>query len=557
MKKYNPPKRFVLNNRQLCDLEMLMNGGFSPLTGFLSQDDYNSVVEKCRLKNGTVWPLPIVLGVPETLFVLDEKVVMVADVNEYIELTSEYEPDKVLAKLHVNDIYKPDLEKECLFTLGTIDRNHPYAEYILGTPDVFYVGGRIEMVNDIEHYDFQEYRLTPDKLKQKIKARRWNKILGFQTRNPMHNCHFALSKLALSQVNENGGDERKGLVIQPVVGVTQIDDIDYHVRVRCYKHLLRQYAQEEIDVMLCLLPLSMRMAGPREALWHSLIRANYGCTHFVVGRDHAGPSSKTSAGGSFYKSYAAHQLINDFKSELPIDIIQSQMLVYSETLEAYTSITQCPDKNYKHLSGTELRRKLRARENIPDWFTMPEIAKELQSIYCKRNTGLCIYLIGLSGAGKTTISRALRERFRERFSDDDITLLDGDIIREHLGQGLGFSRKDRSINVRRIGYVAGMIVRAGGVVICANIAPYDEDRLFNRELVENIGGKYIEVHVNTSLAKCEERDVKGLYKQARKGIIQQFTGISDPFEYPSNADLTICGDGDINNILDRIEKYCF
>jgi sulfate adenylyltransferase len=554
--KHNPPKRYTINDRQLCDLEMLLNKGFDPLTGFLCQKDYDSVVERCRLSNGKVWPLPIVLAIPEDQFTPDEKVIMVKDLNDSIELVHSHDPTKVIATVHVEEIYKPNLELECLRTLGTTDRNHPYVDYILSNPDVFYVGGKVESVCGVEHYDFYEHRITPDQMKDKIRARRWDRALGFQTRNPMHNCHYSLTKYALSQINLRD-NQRKGLVLQPVVGVTQTGDVDYHVRVRCYKHLLKKYHAENVDVVLCLLPLSMRMAGPREALWHSLVRANYGCTDFVVGRDHAGPSTKTSTGSSFYDSYAAHNMIEEFKNDLPINIIKSQMLVYSETLGTYTSIAECPDKNYKHLSGTELRRKLRARENIPDWFTMPEIAKELQSVYSKRKNGLCVYLIGLSGAGKTTISKALRERFRERFDEDDITLLDGDVIREHLGQGLGFSKKDRSINVRRIGYVAGMIVRAGGIVVCANIAPYEDDRVYNRKLIEDLGGKYIEVYVDTPLAKCEERDVKGLYKKARSGVIQQFTGISDPFEHPKNADICICGDGNINKILDRIEKYCF
>lgn len=548
-----PPKRYTINDRQLCDLEMLLNGGFRPLDGFMCEKDYVSVVENSRLSNGAVWPLPIVLAIPKEMFTPDEHIIMIDDVNETIELVHCSNESRVIARVIVKEIYQPDLMNECLKTLGTTDKNHPYVDYILSSPNVFYVGGRVEKVEGVTHYDFYKHRYTPQQLKNRIEAKGWDKILGFQTRNPMHNCHYSLTKYALSQINS----QKKGLVLQPVVGVTQPGDVDYHVRVRCYKHLLNKYRSENIDAILCLLQLSMRMAGPREALWHSLVRANYGCTHFVVGRDHAGPSTKDSTGNLFYKSYEAHEYINRFKSELPINIIKSKMLVYSETLKTYTSIEECPDKNYKHLCGTELRRRLRARENIPEWFTMPEISKELQSAYSKDKSGLCIYLIGLSGAGKTTISKALQQRLLERFDKDDITVIDGDVIREHLGQGLGFSKKDRSINVRRIGYIAGLIVRAGGIVICANIAPYDEDRLYNRKLIENVNGKYIEVYVNTSLEKCEERDVKGLYKKARKGIIQQFTGISDPFEYPSHYDLSVCGEGDLNKILDRIEKRCF
>ena len=547
------PQQFKLNKRQLCDLELLLNGGFNPLDGFMCSKDYDSVVHTSRLDNGCPWPLPIVLAVPFDQFRKNEDVVLVCNNNTDIELVYE---SSIIAKLHVQEIYQPNLKWECLNTLGTTDLNHPYANYILSNPNVFYVGGALEQINEIPHYDFYKHRITPTQLKQKIKVKGWNRILGFQTRNPMHNCHYSLTKYALSQINISH-KQTKGLVLQPVVGVTQPGDVDYHIRVRCYKHLLRKYALEGIDVILCLLPLSMRMAGPKEALLHSLVRANYGCTDFVVGRDHAGPSTKDKHGASFYKSYEAHEFINQFKSELSINVLQSQMLVYSETLNSYTSITDVPDDNYKHLSGTELRRKLKSRENIPTWFTMPEIAKELQLAYSNTPTGLCIYLIGLSGAGKTTIANALCSRLEEKVDKTKITLLDGDVIRENLGQGLGFSQKDRSINVRRIGYVASLVVRAGGIVICANIAPYNNDRQHNRNLIQHSGGKYVEIHVSTPLHTCEQRDVKGLYKKARSGLIQQFTGISDPFEQPTNTDLTIKGVGDINQILDRIEEYCF
>lgn len=550
-----PPKRFFVNDRQLCDLEMLLNGGFNPLTGFMCWNDYQSVLFDSRLSNGSPWPLPIVLAVSEKLFRKEEKVILHSDYNTCVELVHSSNPTKVIAILEAEQIYKPDLLQECLNTLGTIDTNHPYVEYILSNPNVLYIGGKLTNVNGVEHFDFYKDRITPVLLKERIAVKGWDRTLGFQTRNPMHNCHYSLTKYALSQINHR---HRKGLVLQPVVGVTQSGDVDYHIRVRCYKHLIEKYRLEGIDVILCLLPLSMRMAGPREALLHALVRANYGCTDFVVGRDHAGPSTKSADGSSFYKSYEAHTFINKFKNELPINIIQSQMLVYSETLDVYVPITEVPDTNYKHLSGTELRRRLQDREEIPSWFTMPEISNELQCSYTQLHAhGLCIYLIGLSGAGKTTISKALCARLQERFDKNMITLLDGDVVRENLGQGLGFSKKDRSINVRRIGYVAGLVVRAKGIVICANIAPYDDDRLYNREIIEKLGGKYIEVYVNTPLEKCEERDVKGLYKQARAGVIQQFTGISDPFEYPTNADVTVCGDGNINEILDCIERSCF
>jgi sulfate adenylyltransferase len=546
-----PPKRFIINDRQLCDLEMILNGGFSPLEGFMCKKDYNNVLDKSRLSDGTVWPLPIVLAIPENLFRKDEDVVLQADYNTTIELVHESDLTHIIAEIEYKDIYRPDLKNECIKSLGSCDDNHPYINYILSNPDVLYVGGKVTEVGGVNHFDFYKNRLTPKDIKQKIKENEWNQILGFQTRNPMHNCHYALTKYALSQMKGQG---RKALILQPVVGVTQPGDVDYHVRVRCYRHLLSKYKDEGIDTTLCLLPLSMRMAGPREALLHAIVRSNYGCTHFVVGRDHAGPSTKTKDGKSFYQSYDAHEYVSQFKNEVNIEIITSKMLVYSSTRDEYVPMTSLEkDEEYQHLSGTELRSRLSNRENIPKWFTMPQIAKELQSVYSSNKAGLCVYFIGLSGAGKTTISKALHQRLQEKYDKDMITILDGDVIREHLGQGLGFSKKDRSINVRRIGYVASLVVRAGGIVLCANIAPYNEDRIYNRQLIEGMGGKYIEVHVDTPIDVCEDRDVKGLYKKARAGQIKQFTGISDPFERPTNSDLRVQGVGNMNAILDDIE----
>lgn len=550
---FNPPKEFILNDRQLCDLELLLNGAFAPLKGFMCQKDYISVVENSRLSDGTIWPIPIVLSVTHDEFTSLDDVVRDEQINREINLiVQKHNVKRIVAKLNVHEIYEPDLDWECFNVFGTTDINHPYVKYINNNRNVLYIGGNITKVEGIEHYDFYKYRMTPAQTREKIKALKWDTIVGFQTRNPMHNCHYTLSKYALNQ-SPVRGDGKKGLLLQPIVGVTQENDVAYNIRVRCYKHLLKKYALENIDVMLCLVPLSMRMAGPREALWHALIRKNYGCTDFVVGRDHAGPSTKNKFGESFYRSYEAHDYINRFRDEISINIIKSQMLVYSETLDCYVPIDECPDTKYKQLSGTELRRKLVARENIPEWFTMPEISKELENAYSKRKQGLCIYLIGLSGAGKTTIAHALHDRLSEKYHQDDITILDGDIIRENLGQGLTFSREDRSINVRRIGYVASLIVKAGGIVICANIAPYNDDRLHNRKIIESLGGKYVEVYVGTGIDVCEKRDVKGLYKQARSGVIQQFTGISDPFEYPTHCDLMVSGEGDLNRILDQIE----
>lgn len=536
----NPAPQYTLSDRQLCDLELLMDGSFAPLTGYLTQHDYQSVLDNMTLATGELWPMPINFAVPS------------ADVPELKNHSHILLRDKNLtpiAKLHISDIYQPNLNEECQKVFGTNDTNHPYVNILLSNPDVYYVGGTVEQLTPVPHYDFQDLRNTPADIKALRETNGWDKMLGFQTRNPMHNCHYELSRYALNKAQEDAKTDNVGLLLQPIVGVTQDCDINYHTRVKCYRHILTRYPDQS-KVKLSLLPLSMRMGGPREALWHALIRQNYGCDYFVVGRDHAGPSSKTKEGNSFYGPYDAHELLAKVEDQLTIRVIKSVLIVHVNETDTYLPIDEVPsDHTTSALSGTELRRRLRANEPIPSWFTMPEIARELQ--LSETRTGVCYYLVGLSGAGKSTIANALRERLLETEQASDITILDGDVIRTNLSKGLGFSKEDRSTNVRRIGYVAATIVKHGGICICSNIAPYEEDRQYNRNVISQ-HGKYVEVYVNTSLEVCEERDVKGLYKKVRAGIIPTFTGISDPFETPENPTVTVTGAGDMNANLDKI-----
>jgi sulfate adenylyltransferase len=401
-------------------------------------------------------------------------------------------------------------------------------------------------------FDFQEDRMTPEQTRIFFADNDWSTIIGFQTRNPMHRSHLELTKYAMKQVNN---DDTK-LLIQPIVGVTQECDIDYYTRVKCYKLIMKEYP--EGSAKLSLLPLSMRIAGPREAMWHALIRKNYGCTHFIVGRDHAGPSSKKKNGDSFYGPYDAHELLEKHTDEIGIEIVKSKMIVYVKDTQDYMPIDEVPEgMEVLNISGTEQRRMLRNSEEIPSWFTYPSIVEELRkSVVPLDKRGFCIYLIGLSGSGKSTIANTLKNKLQE-LVDRPISILDGDIVRKNLSKGLGFSKEDRSTNVKRIGYVASEIVKHRGIAICSNIAPYEEDRLENRKLISEHGG-YIEVYVNTPLETCEDRDVKGLYKLARQGVIKEFTGISDPFEKPEHSEIVLndCKNlqGSIDTIINKLKE---
>lgn len=532
---------YFLSERQQCDLELLLNGAFSPLTGYLVRKDYQSVLDNMRLSTGELWPMPITLSVKEA----DLKKYQDADFIALKDLTGI-----TLAHLKIEDVYKPDLVEECVKVFGTDDDNHPYVSLVLEQGDVYYLGGKVEKVNDPLHFDFKDLRKTPAETKKYFAENGWNKVLAFQTRNPMHRSHFELTKYALSQV----GDENAKLLLHPVVGVTQDCDVDYHTRVRCYQKLLKYYGEN--SVLLSLLPLSMRMGGPREAVWHALIRKNYGATHFVVGRDHAGPSYKKKNGESFYGPYEAQELLEKYKEEVGIEVILSKMIVHVKEDGVYLPIDQVPEgKTVENISGTEQRRLLKNGEPIPEWFTFPEIVDEMRNEYKKiGNKGLCLYFVGLSGSGKSTIANYVKQKLLEIVLTKNITLLDGDVVRQHLSKGLGFSKEDRSVNIQRIGYVASEIVKHGGICLCANIAPYNSDRKVNRKLISSVGN-YVEIFVDTSLDKCEERDVKGLYKLAREGKIKQFTGISDPFEVPENAEMVLNGADNLDTCVEKVISY--
>ena len=507
-----------LTPRQLCDLELLLCGGFSPLTGFLSRDDYESVVKTMRLSNGILWPIPITLDLSEGDVdrIGDHKHIVLRDVTGLS-----------LAVLHRGDLWKPDKALEAERVFGTTDSGHPAVSYLMHTAGEYYMGGTLEGISLPRQYDFKDIRHTPQQLRSVFARRKWHRVVAFQTRNPMHRAHKELTDRAAETI---GGQ----LLIHPVVGMTKPGDIDHFTRVRSYKRLLDHYPDNA--AMLSLLPLAMRMAGPREALWHAIIRRNYGCTHIIVGRDHAGPG-KMKDGTPFYGPYDAQELVTAHSAEIGIEMVPFRLMVYVPGKQAYQPSDElAAGTETLSISGTELRRKLAAGEKIPEWFSYPDVIAELRHRYPERgHQGFAVFLTGLSGSGKSTIGNALQSRLLE-LTTRPVTLLDGDVVRTNLSKGLGFSKEDRSVNVQRIGYVASEIVRHRGIVICAPIAPYEDDRTVNRTRIGGYGG-YIEVFVDAPLAVCEKRDVKGLYAKARAGVIKGFTGIDDPYEVPCKAEV--------------------
>ena len=508
----------TLTARQLCDLELLLCGGFSPLKGFLNQRDYDGVLEHMRLSCGTLWPIPITLDISEAD-------VHRIDGHNHIALRDL--TGVLLAVLHAGDLWKPDKEEEAEKVFGTASIAHPAVAYLMDRAGAYYLGGDLEGIRMPPHYDFLDLRHTPRQLRKKFQSYGYSQIVAFQTRNPMHRAHKELTDRAAKEVDAH-------LLIHPVVGMTKPGDIDHYTRVRSYKRLLEYYPKGQAS--LSLLPLAMRMGGPREALWHAIIRKNYGCTHLIVGRDHAGPGTRED-GTPFYGAYAAQELLQAHTKELEMEVVPFRLMVYVPASDAYKPIDEvAADEETLNISGTRLRSMLSAGEEIPGWFSYPGVIEELQKTYPARGQqGFAVFLTGFSGSGKSTIANALQARLLELLSCP-VSLLDGDVVRTYLSKGLGFSKSDRSTNVQRIGYVASEIVKHRGVVICAPIAPYAEDRAMNRRRIEREGG-YIEVFVDAPLEVCERRDVKGLYAKARAGMIKGFTGIDDPYEIPETPEV--------------------
>jgi sulfate adenylyltransferase len=513
-------KSWDLTERQLCDIELILNGAFSPLEGFLTEAEYQGVVADMRLPSGILWPMPITLDVTEKFS---------AEVAPGEKLALRDPEGVLIAVMTVADIYTPDKAREAREVYGSQDEAHPAVHYLNNIAGPVYIGGTLAGVEPPTHYDFKLLRDTPAELRGRFRKLGWRRVVAFQTRNPLHRAHQELTFRAAREAEAN-------LLIQPVVGLTKPGDVDHYTRVRCYEHVLEQYPEQTTS--LSLLNLAMRMAGPREAIWHGLIRKNYGCTHIIIGRDHAGPGNDSN-GEPFYGPYDAQDLFKQYEEEMDISMVPFKMMVYVENKAQY----QPADETEKtdtvlNISGTEFRRRLAEGLEIPDWFSYPKVVQELRRSYPPRHKqGFTVFFTGLSGSGKSTIANALLVKLLET-GGRNVTLLDGDHVRKHLSSELGFSKEHRDLNITRIGYVASEITKNGGVAICAPIAPYAATRRHVRDMISPFGG-FIEVHVATALETCEARDRKGLYAKARAGIIKEFTGISDPYEEPQNPEMVI------------------
>ncbi|OAA45001.1 Sulfate adenylyltransferase [Metarhizium rileyi] len=513
----------VLTDRHLCDLELILNGGFSPLEGFMTEKDYNGVVQNNRLADGALFSMPITLDV-------NQKQIDDLGIKAGAKLTlRDSRDDHNVAILTVEDVYRPDKVKEAKEVFGSDDDTHPGIKHLFSVAKDFYVGGKLEAVDRLQHYDFLDLRFTPAELRSHFNKLGWQKVVAFQTRNPMHRAHRELTVRAARSQQAN-------VLIHPVVGMTKPGDIDHFTRVRVYKALLPRYPNGM--AALALLPLAMRMGGPREALWHAVIRKNHGATHFIVGRDHAGPG-KNKNGKDHYGPYDAQKLVQQYQEELGIKMVEFQEMIYIPDKDEYMPANEIPEgTRTMNISGTELRNRLKSGKEIPEWFSYPEVVKVLREQNpLPREKGFTVFLTGYQNSGKDQVARALQTTLNQG-GGRPVSMLLGETVRSELSSELGFSRQDRDLNISRIAFVAFELTKAGAAVIAAPIAPFDQARTQARELIEKAGPFFL-VHVATSLEYAEKTDRRGIYKRARDGEIKGFTGVDDPYEVPSKPDLTV------------------
>jgi sulfate adenylyltransferase len=506
-----------ISARALCDLELLATGAFSPLDRFMRKADYERVLTEMRMQDGTLFPIPITLPIEEE-----------AMPNWAEQITISDSRNNTIAVMDIEEVYHWDPQREARLVLGTTDPRHPLMSE-MGRWGKVYLSGELKVLNLPLYYDFVELRRTPAQVRAMLDKMGNSNVVAFQTRNPMHRIHEELTKRAAEEIDGS-------LLIHPVVGMTKPGDVDHYTRVRVYRALTENYYDSSRTV-LSLLPLAMRMAGPREALWHAIIRRNHGANHFIIGRDHAGPGND-SHGNPFYGPYEAQAMLAQYGDEIGVKPVEFKMLMYLADEDRYEEVDKVPEGAHTFsISGTQVRDDYLAKGiQLPEWFTRKETSDILQQMYPPRHKqGFCIWFTGLSGSGKSTTAEILTSLLLE--NGKQVTVLDGDVVRTHLSKGLGFSPEDRDTNILRIGFVAGEIARHGGCVIAAAISPYRSTRNEARKMVGE--ERFIEVFVDTPIEVCEARDVKGLYARARRGQITGFTGVDDPYEEPVDPEITL------------------
>ena len=510
----------TLNDRHLCDLEMLASGAFSPLAGFMTRPDYEAVLDRMELQTGVLWPIPICLDITETK----------AANLEAGQSAALRDPEGfLLAIIHIEDIWAVDRQKEALAIYGTDDHTHPGVYNLLHKTGDFYIGGPIEVLSPPLHFDFKQQRYNPAEIRQFAAKLGWQRLAAFPTANPIHRPQFEMTMAAMRRTRAN-------LLLLPMAGTTQPGDFDYYTRMRCYREISRYYPPD--SHMLSLLPLYSRMAGPKEAVWLAIIAKNYGATHFMVGPSQGNPTDG-NRGQNCYRSHELQKMLEELAPALDIEIIPFEEMIYLQDEDEFTPAEKIPDDaRTMSVPDREIYQRIRTGRKIPPWASFPEVIRELRRSYPPpKKQGFSIFMTGLSGAGKSTVARVLYARFLE-IGERPVTLLDGDIVRRHLSSELGFSKEHRDINVRRIGYVASEITKNRGIALCAPIAPYERTRREVREMIQEYGG-FIEVHVATPLDICEQRDRKGMYAKARAGLIKGYTGVDDPYEVPVNPEVRI------------------
>ncbi len=512
----------TLSQRQLCDLEMILNGAMNPLNGFMVEEDYNSVVENLSLDNTLMWSLPVTLDISkEQLDGLDGATQAgLCDGEGFM-----------LAAMDITSVWKADKENEALKVYSTKDISHPGVKYLLNEVKEYYIGGEVSGIQLPTHYDFEALRHTPETIRSEFRKWGWDKVVAFSTSKPMHRVHYDLTTQAAKSLGAN-------LLIQPVSGVGKPGDLAYYSRVHCYQAIMKHYPK--YLAALSLVPQAMRMAGPREAIHNMIVRQNYGCSHFIIGPEHASPPGVRAGSKRFYKTYSAQALVEEFQNKLDIKMYPVEEMAYSTARGAYISckMAQSGNEETQQFTEKEFNHALEHDQPVPDWYSYPDVIAELSKVRLSRKkNGLTLFFTGLSGSGKSTLAKLVYARFIEQ-GDRPVTLLDGDVVRMNLSSELTFSKEHRDINVKRIGYVASEITKNRGVAICAPIAPYEKTREYVREAIEEYGA-FIEIHVATPLEICEGRDRKGMYAKARKGIIKHFTGISDPYEIPESSEIKI------------------